>query len=94
MPIKRSDPRIPREEWQPTQPKEKPPKGAGMFPIGGQSREEWEPQQNPGTQPAMPNPRTTDEPDILATPDLPHTSAMKKGGPVIKKAKKPAWRRW
>lgn len=94
MPIKRSDPRIPKEEWEPKQPKETIPKGAGMFPIGGQAREEWEPQQNPGPISNLGNPRTTDEPDILQPAKTnTGTTGLKKGG-AVKKIKKSTWRRW
>ena len=91
---KKSDPRIPRHEWEPKQSIEKPPPGAGMFPLGGQAREEWEPQQNPGPINNLGNPRTTDEPDILEPVKADTTTTkLKKGGPV-KKSSKPSWRRW
>ena len=44
---KNDDARELGREWEPQKPVEKPGKGAGMFPIGGQAREEWEPQPEP-----------------------------------------------
>jgi hypothetical protein len=81
-----------REEWEPTKPKEKV--RPGMFPLGTESREEWDSQENPGIQPNFP--ASTDDigPDILkpVVADT-RTTGLRKGG-LVRKAKKVTWKRW